>query len=170
MTVENQRKKYGFLRQSLQQAAILLAVACALAVGTNYFRRDGIAWVGDGSSAERFAESTGQNLVVDLAEARRLSETGAALLLDARPGSLFALGHIRGALNLPWHEVDRRSPELAERLEKVKTIIVYCDGENCELSHELALFLKDMNYPDVRVLVNGWSVWQNAGLPTAVGE
>ena len=44
-------------------------------------------------------------------------------------------------------------------------IITYCDGENCELSHNLAKFLLDMGFTNVRILVNGWSKWQNADLP-----
>jgi 3-mercaptopyruvate sulfurtransferase SseA len=56
--------------------------------------------------------------------------------------------------------------EMADRLEGSGTIITYCDGESCELSHELALFLKEMGFANVRVLVNGWTVWQQAGLPT----
>ena len=43
-------------------------------------------------------------------------------------------------------------------------IIAYCDGEHCDLSHELALFLKEMGFENARVLVNGWTVWQQAGL------
>jgi 3-mercaptopyruvate sulfurtransferase SseA len=50
------------------------------------------------------------------------------------------------------------------------TLITYCDGESCDLSHELALFLKEMGFENVRVLVNGWSVWQQAGLPFQTGE
>jgi len=44
-------------------------------------------------------------------------------------------------------------------------IITYCDGENCDLSHELAIFLRDMGFPNVKVLVNGWTVWQEMNLP-----
>jgi rhodanese-related sulfurtransferase len=33
------------------------------------------------------------------------------------------------------------------------------------LSHDLALFLRDAGFTDTRVLVNGWALWQQAGLP-----
>ena len=56
--------------------------------------------------------------------------------------------------------------DIAAQLDEKDTIITYCDGENCELSHDLAMYLKDMGFTNVRVLVNGWTVWQNAGLPT----
>ena len=37
---------------------------------------------------------------------------------------------------------------------------------SCELSHDLAIFLTDIGFADVRVLVNGWTVWQAAVSPT----
>jgi len=49
-------------------------------------------------------------------------------------------------------------------------IITYCDGETCNLSHDLALFLKDMGFAHVNVLVNGWTLWIEKGLPTQEGE
>jgi 3-mercaptopyruvate sulfurtransferase SseA len=55
--------------------------------------------------------------------------------------------------------------EAVDRLETAETLICYCDGENCELSHDLALFLANMGFEDTRVLVNGWTVWKEAGLP-----
>ena len=48
-------------------------------------------------------------------------------------------------------------------------IITFCDGQSCRLSHELALFLREMGYENVRVLVNGWTLWQQAGLPVSAG-
>jgi 3-mercaptopyruvate sulfurtransferase SseA len=49
-------------------------------------------------------------------------------------------------------------------------IIAYCDGESCTLSKELAFELAARGYSHVRVLVNGWSVWQDANLPVEAGE
>jgi len=49
-------------------------------------------------------------------------------------------------------------------------IITYCDGEICELSHNLAIFLRDMGFRNVRILVNGWALWKEEGLPIASGS
>jgi len=43
-------------------------------------------------------------------------------------------------------------------------VIAYCDGESCSLSKDLALYLFFRGYDNVRVLVNGWSRWLEAGL------
>jgi rhodanese-related sulfurtransferase len=124
--------------------------------------------MGDWSVEARFADAAGDSLVIALDEAAALFEQDAVVFLDARPTDQYEKGHIRGALNLPWQEVDRYFMELAGRLEDSKMIVAYCDGESCDLSHELALFLKEMGFADVRVLVNGWTVWLQAGLPIDV--
>ena len=154
------------LKQALWQAPTLVVLAVLIGAGVNHWRPDGIALVGDWSVEARFSDAAGASLIIDLEQARQLFEKEDALFLDARPKNEFAQGRIQGALSLPWQGVDRYLIEIADRLETQKTIIAYCDGESCDLSHELALFLKEMGFENVRVLVNGWSVWKQAGLPT----
>lgn len=154
------------LRQSLWQMAALIVLACLIAVGVNHWRSDRIPLVGDWSTDARFADADGDSLVIDLEHAEGLFRQDKALFLDARPEIQYTRGLIRGALSIPWEEVDRRFAENADLLEGNKTIITYCDGESCDLSHDLALFLKEMGFKNVRILVNGWTLWQEAGLPT----
>ncbi|MFZ5569652.1 MAG: rhodanese-like domain-containing protein [Thermodesulfobacteriota bacterium] len=158
------------LKQSLWQIPALIVIACCIAVGVNHFRADGIPLVGDWSEETRFSDAEGGSLVISLDQARRLFEEQTALFVDARPESQYAEGHIQGALSIPWQEVDRYFDAAADRLADVNEIVTYCDGETCELSHELALFLKEMGFANVRVLVNGWTVWRQAGLPTEEGS
>jgi 3-mercaptopyruvate sulfurtransferase SseA len=49
-------------------------------------------------------------------------------------------------------------------------IVVYCDGDQCDLSHRLMTLLRERGgYAHVRVLVNGWTTWRKAGFPTEKG-
>lgn len=153
------------IRKSLWQISALLVLAVLLAVCVNHFRSDGIPLFGDWSEEARFSDTSGTSLIISPAEAQRLFEQNAALFVDARPENQYAEGHIRGALNIPFQEVDRYFTEAADRLTAANEIITYCDGEGCDLSHELALFLKEMGFKNVRVLVNGWTIWRQAGLP-----
>jgi rhodanese-related sulfurtransferase len=157
------------LIRSLWQIPALIGLACVIAVGANLWRTDGIPLIGNWPVAARFSDTAGQTLVIGLEQAAQLFAQNEALFLDARPENLYAQGHIRGALSLPWEEVDRYFVEVTDQLDALKPIITYCDGETCDLSHELALFLKEMGFENVRVLVNGWTVWQQAGLPTDGG-
>ena len=158
-------------QQSLRQIPALIALAVIVALGVNHWRSDGIPLVGDWSVEARFTDAAGESLIIDREQARRLFEEGdGVLFVDARPQSEFVREHISGALSLPWQEADRYFAETAARLEGKKMIVTYCDGEDCDLSHELALFLKDMGFENVRVLVNGLTVWRKAGLPIESGS
>lgn len=157
------------MKQATWQLALLVVTACVIGIAVNIIRPDGLAFVGDWAVQARVADAAGNSLTIDLDEAAGLFERQAVLFLDARPQSQYAGGHIQGALSLPWQEVDRYFMDLAERLDGASAIITYCDGESCDLSHELAFFLEEMGFENVRVLVNGWTVWQQAGLPTETG-
>ena len=108
---------------------------------------------------------SGNRLDISLVEAKNLFFQKAAIMIDARPNYDYEKGHIKGALSLPWHEVDQRFMEVTKDISVDTPIITYCDGETCELSHHLANFLLDMGFTNVRILVNGWTNWQNADLP-----
>lgn len=163
MTVQ---EKSHVVKEALWQIPALAVLACLIALGVNQWRTDGISLLGNWSADGRFPDDAGESLVIVLQQARHFFEQESVLFLDARPENQYAQGHIRGALSLPWQDVDRYFMEMIDLLEEQKRIVTYCDGESCDLSHELALFLKDMGFENVRVLVNGWTAWQQAGLPS----
>jgi rhodanese-related sulfurtransferase len=107
---------------------------------------------------------------VSLAEAQELWNSGAAFFLDARAAADYAAGHIAHAYNLSAEEFDRMFTTLGGTVLPDATVIVYCDGEECDLSEEVAERLRAVGYTNVRVLVNGWTVWQQAGLAVATGS
>jgi len=148
--------------KALGQACGIIVMACLLAASTNLLRANGIPFIGDWSPDARFADDSGQSPVISLKAASRMYTQDEAVFVDARPEREY----IKGAVSLPWQEANQRFIEVVSRLEGKKTVICYCDGESCELSHELALFLSDMGFKNVRVLVNGWTKWREAGLPT----
>jgi rhodanese-related sulfurtransferase len=81
-------------------------------------------------------------------------------LLDVRPEDEFALGHLPGALNIPFAELERRLGELS----KGREVIAYCRGPYCVLSFEAVLALRTRGYR-VRRLEDGFPEWKAAGLP-----
>lgn len=153
-------------RAGRQAAAIL--VLSALAAGAAYGLRDDPLPVFAAGPRPGEAASGGSEL--SLGEAERLFAGGAAVFFDARPAREFARGRIRGARSLPWAEaVDRLGPATAD-LDLQTPIVTYCDGEACELSHHLARLLSEAGFANVRVLVNGWGIWRQAGLPVESGQ
>lgn len=156
-------------RQAAWQALALLVWSAAVALAVNALRLDRIALVGDFSPAARFTAPTGERIDIPLEEAEKLFFTRAAVFFDARPAEDYANGHIRGARSLPLQELDLRFLELTADLDLETPIVTYCDGETCTLSHELALFFRDAGFRNARVLVNGWTLWRQAGLPAETG-
>ncbi|HKL00541.1 MAG TPA: rhodanese-like domain-containing protein [Desulfotignum sp.] len=65
-----------------------------------------------------------------------------------------------------WHDVDNYFETVIMTLDPEALTITYCDGEACPLSHDLAIFLKNLGFTRVKVLVNGWTLWKNHHLPT----
>jgi rhodanese-related sulfurtransferase len=107
--------------------------------------------------------------LISLAEAETALYAG-AMFLDARSPADYRAGHIAGALNLPAGDFQRSFPKIAGSLAPETLVVVYCDGEICELSHDVAGKLRQSGYSNVRVLLNGWTVWRRAGLPTHTGD
>jgi rhodanese-related sulfurtransferase len=107
---------------------------------------------------------------VTLDEAKELWSSGSAFFLDARSPADYAAGHIAGALNLPVEEFDEYYPSIGRVLTPDSTIVVYCDGLDCDLSHHLMVKLRELGCHHVRLIVNGWTVWHRAGLLTHTGE
>lgn len=152
--------------QALWQTPLLVVLAGLIALFVNHWREVPLPLIGDWSVASRLTDKDGKNLEITLDEAKQLFERKNAKFLDARPQSQYEDGHISGALNLPWQDVTTAFTDIAAQLDEKDFIITYCDGESCELSHDLATYLKDMGFANVRVLVNGLTVWQKGGLPT----
>jgi len=172
MNKTNSNTTFYLLKQSLWQVIALVFLSSFIAFTVNHFRSDQIPIIGEWSVDARFSDSEKKSLIISLEQAGDLFKNKAALFLDARPKEQYDEGHIKGALSLPQQEADIYFMEIAETLETRgdKTIITYCDGESCELSHDLAMFLKEMGFNNVKVLVNGWGLWQKAGMPKEITQ
>ncbi|WP_051307248.1 rhodanese-like domain-containing protein [Desulfomicrobium escambiense] len=106
---------------------------------------------------------------ISLQDAAAIFSAGQAVFVDARDAETYAEGHVQGALSLPLHAFEQNFPSVRERL-KGKTVITYCDGERCSLSSDLADALRAQGIENVHELLNGWTLWQEQGLPTATGR
>ena len=152
------------------QVPAILLIAAVVAVGVNRLRPDNTLPLMATRLPAAAVQPEGQTDQVSIARARELFEQNAALFLDARSRDDYLKGHIRGALSLPWQEVDERFADISDKLGEDSIIITYCDGEGCLLSHHLAQYLKDMGFSRVRVLKNGWSLWRQNDFPVEGNE
>jgi rhodanese-related sulfurtransferase len=164
----------AWLTVTWQLAAVLLTAA-ALGLSSNQLRTTRLPLIGNWSPEAQLTMESGESLVVSLTDTEMMYFAHAAIFLDARSPQLYDEGHIEGALNLPWlnylpwEELDTRIAETLRDFSLETTFVTYCDGEGCSLSKELALAMRERGYTDVRVLVNGWTLWQNKRLPVDNG-
>ena len=97
--------------------------------------------------------------------------SGNALFLDARPFEEYAEGHIEGAINIPIHDASGMDLifKLEDMLQSAPQLVLYCNGEDCELSDILAKKLKDFGISEKKILVfkGGIEEWKQSGYPVS---
>lgn len=80
------------------------------------------------------------------------------LWIDARSAEAYEAGHQPGALRLPPGEWNELLPDLFEQIAaSERPIVVYCDGEKCGKSKDVAERLREIGVPEVYHLRGGWA-------------
>jgi rhodanese-related sulfurtransferase len=102
---------------------------------------------------------------VTLTELRRRLRDGSATVIDVRPRSEYAAGHVPGALSVPVDELKRRMKDLP----KSREVLAYCRGPYCVFSLDAVKVLRKHGYR-ARRTDEGLPGWRVAGLPVAIGS
>jgi len=98
-------------------------------------------------------------------ELQRRASAGQVIVLDVRPQSEYAAGHISGAVSIPIDELPQRMAELPADLE----VAAYCRGPYCVFAHDAVRLLRAGGHAAMR-LRGGMPEWRLAGLPVTVGR
>jgi rhodanese-related sulfurtransferase len=98
---------------------------------------------------------------VPAADLLERAKKGLVTVLDVRPPEEFAAGHVKGAVNIPIHELEKRLAELPRR----KEVVAYCRGPYCLMSFDAVHLLRRKGLK-ARRLKDGLPEWRMAGLPT----
>lgn len=88
------------------------------------------------------------------------ARAGKVVILDTRPTSEFAAGHIAGAFSVPVDDLKRKLAELP----KSKEFVAYCRGPYCVYADRAVEMLKESGRR-ARRLDGGFPEWKLAGLP-----
>ena len=87
------------------------------------------------------------------------------VLLDVRSPSLFASGHVPGAINLPHGKI------IASKLAKYApdaVFVTYCAGPHCNGATRGAIRLAKLGRP-VKIMIGGVTGWVDEGFALATG-
>ncbi len=159
--------KTTLIKQITIEVMAILLISAGLALGVNSLRPGGIGILDPHepkNTAAPPAEGVGE---ISLEEAARRFEAGEAVFVDSRNPSDYEQGHIRGAVNLPEPRFDQEIERFLLQFDPGTPIITYCDGPQCDLGKDLAEKLHFTGFENVFYIVDGWSRWKSAGLPTA---
>jgi rhodanese-related sulfurtransferase len=102
---------------------------------------------------------------VGVDELLKLARSKNVVIVDTRPASEYASGHIAGAISVPVDELHRRLKELP----KSKHYVAYCRGPYCVYADRAVEILRSSGRR-ARRLVEGFPEWRSAGLPVTDGS
>jgi rhodanese-related sulfurtransferase len=95
------------------------------------------------------------------------------IFVDARRSSQYEEGHIPGAISISFWESGKEDKvkQLAFETQgdPTKPIVVYCNGGDCEDSHNIADLIWQDQHTAVYVYKDGFPDWQDSGMPVTKG-
>jgi rhodanese-related sulfurtransferase len=94
------------------------------------------------------------------------------VFIDAREARRYQEAHIPGAYLFDRYRQDEFLPSVLPACQNAESVVVYCNGGDCEDSHFAALALRDAGVPADRLGVysGGILAWQKRGYPMESGE
>jgi len=159
-------------RQIVQEIGILIGIAIIIAFLINSLSPRGIALIGQWDvdqgviTAKARDDSVQPEFEIQhIQEAKALYDSGELLFIDARVEEDYAEGHILEAVSLPVNHFDDLIDDFFSNYSMETAIVTYCSGRECDDSHLLAEYLRDVGYLDVRVFIDGFPAWKEAGFP-----
>jgi rhodanese-related sulfurtransferase len=159
-------------RKTIQEIFILLSISVGLAMIVNLLSPSGIPWVGQWDTSQGVitaspsgTEEEKPEEINSVARAMEIFDNGNVLFVDARSSDNYEDGHIPGAISLPVGQFDEQIESLLNRYSSDQPIVTYCSGRTCEDSHDLAQFLSDAGFTNVRIFIDGFPGWEAKGYP-----
>jgi rhodanese-related sulfurtransferase len=159
-----------------RQALFIIVLSLILGLGLNTFSPNSIPYVGEYRKISQGNEPVVPPnaipgdppfITIDIVEIEhRFNE---AVFIDARSYDDFACGTIPNSINIPFDYLPDSNIESAidsslNFIPKDSPIIVFCSGDECDLSLQLARILQDIDYTDITIFYGGAREWENMGL------
>lgn len=101
----------------------------------------------------------GKTLNITYEQTLKIMKMPNVIIYDARPKGLYEKGHLPNAVSLPPEEFEAKIMDLLT-INKSYPVIIYCDGGECDLSHELETKLKAIGFQKLFIFQGGWEEWE----------
>ncbi|MFC2085019.1 rhodanese-like domain-containing protein [Bacteroidota bacterium] len=103
---------------------------------------------------------------INLKQAFELFNSDRVIFIDARDQWDYNEGHIQNSINIPEFSFEP-SDTTVRKLDKNNVHVVYCEGDDCEISKRLAINLISLGFSKTYVFTGGFYEWLNASYPVA---
>jgi len=147
------------------QIIVIAITSTVLSLTLNAVRLDGIPLLAkELAVAEEIEYDTAEPrlLAITLDQALELYQKG-TVFVDAREPEYYQEGHIKGAWNIPFFL------ELVFKLDSLQgkdaPLVIYCSGDECGSSEDLADELQVEGFSNLLVFKGGWTAWNTSGHP-----
>ena len=148
------------------QIIVIAITSTVLSLTLNAVRPDGIPLLAkELAVAEEIEYDTAEPrlFAITLDQALELYQKG-TVFVDAREPEYYQEGHIKGAWNIPFFL------ELVFKLDSLQgkdaPMVIYCSGDECGSSEDLAYELQAEGFSNLLVFKGGWTAWNTSGHPT----
>jgi len=109
-------------------------------------------------------------MAINIEFAQHLFNEKLAVFIDARDSEDYNSGHIENAVNIPYDYYEDYEDDI-NSLDDTFTQVIYCSGEECSLSMDLAdYFFNELAFEKVLIFEGGWPQWRDAELPSSLNR
>ena len=107
-------------------------------------------------------------MAINIEFAQDLFNKKSAIFIDARDSEDYNSGHIENAINIPFDYYEDYEDAINE-LDDTAPHVIYCSGEECSLSMDLAdYFFNELAFENILIFEGGWPQWRDADLPSSL--
>ena len=148
------------------QIIVIAITSTVFSLTLNAVRPDGIPLLAEELAVAEEIEHDAVEprlLAITLDQALEFYQKG-TVFVDAREPEYYQEGHIKGAWNIPFFL------ELVFKLDSLQgkdaPMVIYCSGDECGSSEDLAYELQAEGFSNLFVFKGGWTAWNTNGHPT----
>ncbi|MDF1544347.1 MAG: rhodanese-like domain-containing protein [bacterium] len=164
------------MKSTSSQLICLLLVAMFLGLVRNLVPANSIEYIGNwrtlSSGDEPIVPPTageGDPPFISIDVAQMEHSLGEAVFIDAREGAEFECGTIPGSISIPFEylpdeNIDLYVDSALGGMSKDRDMIIFCSGEECDLSLHLARNMQDFGYTNLMIFFGGAREWENFDL------
>ncbi len=161
----------GRLGALVARCAVIVVVACAVAVAVNAARPGGLPLLPTEVPCPGVPRTWWERFEnVEPGEARRLWREASAAFVDARPHEEYIFNHVPGAVSLPHRQFSSAYAENQALLAPSRLVVIYGDGKPCGDHLRVGKLLWERGFTKIKFLRGGYPAWEASGYPVQGGH